>query len=249
MGIHKFEEIDSKLLGNNLRDARTRAGLSPAQVVQKAETFADNVHVTVAEVEAFEAGKSRPTAGQLIAVGVACGAQVRDLLADPAPWISDADFFNDVDHEALNMSDFHVWIRWDLQRARRLADSLTQSKMTWSGRYYLTQALGVVMAECSERYWCAGWMDNTEENLPEVCREIMADTFANPNTPDSPIHSLTWNAVTREHAELLTYLADILGHWAVPDWDTKAVGAPHLHPYLRYVPECDRKSGKVKHGK
>jgi hypothetical protein len=242
MAIHSLDDIELKTLGNNLHGARMKAGLSPAQVVEKAVKFADNVPVTVADIERIEAGLVRPALGQFITVGVCCGAQIRDLLTDPAPWISEADFFNDVDCESFSLLDFHLWMQGDWQRARRLAEHLTRSKLTQHGRYYLTQALGVVMAECSERYWCAGWMDSTEENLPEVCREIMAGTFVNPNPADSILAAFTWNAVTREHAELLTYLADVLGHWSVPDWDTEiASGNARLNPYLRYVPECDQK--------
>jgi len=99
-----------------------------------------------------------------------------------------------------------------------MSDELDVSVVLHYTREAAMQVLCDMMSDTSEECWCAGWMSNTEENLPEACREIVAGEGLG-----------VWGMqpVNREDAFMMCAIADKLGHWVDMD------GNP-------YVPECDK---------
>ena len=80
----------------------------------------------------------------------------------------------------------------------------------------LLQELGAAMSDLSEACYYAGWIDTTQDVVPELCRRAIASGEAQP-----------WGHgdVTPELARKLTALSDRAGAWA------------NLHPHDdRYVP-------------
>jgi hypothetical protein len=99
--------------------------------------------------------------------------------------------------------------------------------LTDAQRHALTQALGQLMSDISESNWAAAWLVNTEEALPEACRAPMNDvSLGHAND--------FFSSLTDIEIPYLVYLADLLGHWAVPD-DT-------FVNYLPYFPSCETTS-------
>lgn len=74
------------------------------------------------------------------------------------------------------------------------------------------------MSLVSEICWCAGWIGDTEEEVPRVCREALATNA-----------SVAWamGYVSVETAQFLCGIADALGYWV--DMDSKP-----------YKPKCDQ---------
>jgi hypothetical protein len=84
-------------------------------------------------------------------------------------------------------------------------------------RHAVLQLLGQVMSDVSEECWYAGWVDDAEYHIPELCRRVI----------DSGRPQL-WGhgTLTVETARGLTYLAEQLGCWA--NWNNaEAVYIPH----------------------
>lgn len=80
-------------------------------------------------------------------------------------------------------------------------------------RLSLVQILGREMSDLSEECWYAGWIENTEYCVPELCRRAVARGEPQP-----------WGhgEVTAARARGIVALAEWLGSWATLDEAGKA---------------------------
>lgn len=104
-----------------------------------------------------------------------------------------------------------------VQRKARFEKALSKlnidaNSMSYQSRYELTQALGVIMSESSERFICAGWNGDWAYTIKEAF-ESGDTTFLDP-------HLVT----------VMRVLYEMLGHWADHDEDA------HYWSYIPYVP-------------
>src|SRR5437660_8824985 len=93
--------------------------------------------------------------------------------------------------------------------------------------HHLVQELGAAMSELSEACYCAGWIGDCEDEIPELCRRALATGVPQP-----------WGhgEVTPEIARRLTMLAERAGAWA------------DLHPQDdTYVPYCPTPTDSRRH--
>ena len=75
-------------------------------------------------------------------------------------------------------------------------------------RWHLTQALGLLMSDASEENFAAGWLRDWETMCPRYI--VRGDC---------------------EHAETITTLVNMLGHWATYYWDdTGECYIPFMQP-------------------
>jgi hypothetical protein len=84
-----------------------------------------------------------------------------------------------------------------------VSESITVS-MTFS-RDEAMALLGGLMSDASENCYCAGWLVGCEDDIPYVCRRILAG--AGPNELG------LWGLINALDARLMVSIAEGLGHW------------------------------------
>jgi hypothetical protein len=106
---------------------------------------------------------------------------------------------------------------------------IDEAVIDFASRDEAVQTLGDLMSAISRECWCAGWMENTEIDLPALCRGVI-------ETGRPQVWGLS--PVLPGLARVLAGIAGVLGHWVKPN--SRAFEGDGEPAYVPYRPEEEK---------